>query len=1093
MSKQGKRYAMLINLDKCVGCYACQVNCKAEYDIPFGTFRCKVETYHSGIYPDLRKFFLPRLCNHCASAPCMEACEEQALIRNQHGVVLLDDSKCTGCQMCYEKCPYQAIQVRQGSGSAEKCDFCYNRRVVKGLPPVCVQSCMGRAMVFGDIHDKKSDISLALENKNVKALNPDLGTNPLVFYTYSGSVEDSPLKDYQAVDIPPVRRTSGRQQTTEPDSSAHLVYTSDAMCPSECGISVLVENGIAKKIYGNPHTLINNGTVCAKGASGLQLTYSPHRIKTPLLRTGERGEDAWKEITWKEAADFIAGKLIAIKQKYGQETVFMDCGDVTDREAYYRLFHAFGTPNTFNHGSICDPNRKWGQGIMTGDERPLPDIQRPVLLRNDDGEIYLHNTHDIKLLLSIGANPLVATRFNYMSKGIPAAREENGCIYIVIDPAYTNSAAHADIWLPARPGSDAALLAAMLYFIIEHDARDLPSARYIDHGFIDKYTLGWQDFKDAFLEYTKKKDPANNLNYFTLEWAEEKTGISSENIKNISHLFGITKPAAMEVGMHGTSHHTNGDVTSILMTALCLVTGNMDIPGGLVFIDSQKPKKGGKTVGKEFLDKVVSREIRGREVTGKLSELNKDTFGDYPASWKGVLTDLPVKIKKGVRIRYGPFKDFRYPVKAFVTRAGNPVITAGNTAAWKEALTAKDGDDYLLELMVFIDTHISETGKYADIVLPEAGYLERMGVSDVYTMSPEISLRDQVITPLHESKTPYEFMITLSEALIHNGDPDIKSEDFGLKYIDEEAFINEILSETPGFYNIGEHLPYPDLPEGCLITGVPDNPGAVWGDKIIKHGDPVTVEWLRTHNGVAVWPASYYRYRNSTAAPSAKYPKTGSKKFEFKFSYIENINRIFGTDLPATFYWAECRWNPGNTLYKHTYPEYPFQLISGRVHHAMTMTAVCPYLSETTTECMEALNDQFAYTMPECADVPNKTGLQDKRENSFRPCSVSIPVLSVNRADGENLGLKTGALVTLENPMGNRIRGKVFLTDEIRPGVIKTAFGPGGQKASGIGFMNHTSQYTPNINELHDPENITSYTGAPGFGDIRVRVIKTQL
>jgi anaerobic selenocysteine-containing dehydrogenase len=196
------------------------------------------------------------------------------------------------------------------------------------------------------------------------------------------------------------------------------------MCPSECGISVLVENGIARKIFGNPHSLINNGAFCAKGASGLQLTYSPHRIKTPLIRTGNRGEDKWKEISWEEAADFIAGKLIEIKQKFGPESVFLDCGDVTDREAYYRLFHAFGTPNTFDHGSICDPNRKWGQAIITGDERPLPDIQRPFLTRNEKGEMFLKDKHDIKLLLNIGVNPFVATRFNYMSGGIPAA-----CLY----------------------------------------------------------------------------------------------------------------------------------------------------------------------------------------------------------------------------------------------------------------------------------------------------------------------------------------------------------------------------------------------------------------------------------------------------------------------------------------------------------------------------------------------------------------------------------------------------------------------------------------------------------------------------------------
>ncbi|MEW6599481.1 MAG: molybdopterin-dependent oxidoreductase [Nitrospirota bacterium] len=1090
MAKQNKRYAMLINLDKCIGCFACQVSCKAEYDIPIGTFRCRVETYRSGVYPALRKFFLPRLCNHCASAPCMDACEEKALFRNQHGIVLLDDSKCTACQMCYDKCPYSAIGVRQDSGLAEKCDFCYERRIVKGLPPVCVQNCMGKAMVFGDISDKKSDISIALENSDVKAVNPELGTHPLVFYTYSGPADATPLKTYQIADIPQARGTSGKQRHEEPAVAAKLINTSDAMCPSECGISVVVENGIATKIYGNPHTLVNNGTFCAKGASGLQLTYSPHRIRTPLMRSGPRGEDKWKEITWEEAADFIAKKLIAIKKKYGPESVFMDCGDVTDREAYYRLFHAFGSPNTFNHGSICDPNKKWGPGIMTGDERPLPDIQRPVLLRNDDGEMHLHTKHDIKLLINMGGNPLVATRFNYMSKGIPAARKENGCSYIVVDPAFTNTAAHADTWLPARPGSDAALLAAMLYFIIENDSPALTSAKYIDHGFIGKYTLGWQEFKDAFLQYTKKKDPSNDLNYFTLLWAEEKTGIKADDISRISHMFGITKPAAIDIGMHGTSHHTNGDVASILATALCLITGNVDVPGGLVFIDSQKPKKGSKTAGTAFLDRDASREIKGRQVTGRLAELNKDTYGDYPASWKGVLTDLPVKIKKGVRIKYGPFMDYRYPVKAFVTRAGNPVITAGNTAEWKEALTAKEGDDYLLELMVFIDTHITETGKFADIVLPEAGYLERMGVSDVYTMSPEIALRDQVIKPLYESKTPYDFMITLSDALIQNGDPDIRPEDFSLKYNNEEDFINEILSDAPGFFNVGSPLPYPDFPEGCLIRGVPENPDAVWGNIILKHGEPVTADWLRKHNGGAVWPASYYRYKNSASDPSGKYPRTGSKKFEFRFSSIEKINSSIGTNLPVTFYWGENRWNPGNTLYKNTYPDYPFQLISGRVHHAMTMTIVCPYLSETNTECMEALNDQFEYSIPEHADLPNRTGLRVSGANSFSARSMSVPVLAMNSSDGGKLRLKTGDLVTLENPMGSTLRGKVYLTDEIMPGVIKTAFGPGGQKASGIGFMNHASEYTPNINALHDPENITSLTGAPGFGDIRVRVIK---
>lgn len=1004
-----------------------------------------------------------------------------------------------------EACPYDAIYINHHTGKIDKCNFCY-QRVLSGLLPVCVQSCMGKAIIFGDINDKKNEIYNVIKKSKLKVLNPEFSTNPSVLYIFNGNIQDTPLKEYQLAERRPSHKSSktSKQLTSSPQK---LIYTSDVMCPSECGIAVLVENGIAKKIYGNSNSLINNGALCAKGASGLQLTYSPHRLKTPLMRIGQRGEDRWKETTWDEACNYIAKKLIKIKNEFGPESVFLDTGDVTDREAYYRLFHAFGSPHTYNHGSICDPNRKWGQKIMFGDERPLPDVQRPVLIRDEARKLYLKKTHDTKLILNIGGNPFVATRFNYMSYGIPSAREENKCIFIVVDPAYTNSAALADIWLPIRPGTDAHLLAGMLCYIIKNDS---PLNPYINHDFIAKYTVGWKEFMETFLSYAGKTDSANGMNYFSLEWAEEKTGISKENIEKVSHLFGATKPAAIEIGMHGVAHHTNGDVASIIMMALCLITGNIDNPGGLVFIDSQKAKKGLRTSGSEFLEKLVNRNTNGNDVSGKLSELHKDFYGDYPAAWKGVFSDIPKRIREGITLKHGSFKGYHYPVKALIVRAGNPVITGGNTSDWIDALTAKDENEenppsppfakgglggfsnYKLDLFVFIDTHISVTGKYADIVLPEAGFLERMGLSDVYTMSPEVAIRDKVIKPLYESKTDFEIMCALAEALVKNGDPDIKAEDFHERYRDEEDFINEILSDAPGFYNIGEPLSYPELPEGALILGTPDNPTAVWGKKIIKKGEPLTVEWLRRNNGVAVWPASYCRYKKSDGTPSEIYPKTKTKKFEFSFSYLEDINKKFGTDYPTTFYWSEPKWNPKNHLYKDIVKEYPFQLISGRAHHSMTMTQGCPYLSETETECMKPLNNEFGYTMPKLNGMPNNYSLPENKEIVFKANSLSIPVFAINIADGERLGIKTGDIVTLENPLKHKLRGKVFLTEEIMPGVIKTTFGPGGQSASGLGFLNNISEYTPNINNLFDPDNLSPFSGMPGFGDIMVRVIKVN-
>jgi anaerobic selenocysteine-containing dehydrogenase len=139
---------------------------------------------------------------------------------------------------------------------------------------------------------------------------------------------------------------------------------------------------------------------------------------------------------------------------------------------------------------------------------------------------------------------------------------------------------------------------------------------------------------------------------------------------------------------------------------------------------------------------------------------------------------------------------------------------------------------------------------------------------------------------------------------------------------------------------------------------------------------------------------------------------------------------------------------------------------------------------------MKPMNEEFSYRMPKTGGMPNSYGMPEDRDILFGSGSLSIPVFAINRVDGERIGLKTGDIITLETPLKKSIRGKALLTEEIMPGVIKTAFGPGGQRASGTGIMSDTSDYTPNINELFDPENISPLTGAPGFGDIMVKVIK---
>jgi hypothetical protein len=106
--------------------------------------------------------------------------------------------------------------------------------------------------------------------------------------------------------------------------------------------------------------------------------------------------------------------------------------------------------------------------------------------------------------------------------------------------------------------------------------------------------------------------------------------------------------------------------------------------------------------------------------------------------------------------------------------------------------------------------------------------------------------------------------------------------------------------------------------------------------------------------------ASYYRFKKSNGLSSGYFlDRLG--KFEFRFAYHEKITNEFGTDFPVTFYRRDCNWNPKNPAYKGICEDYPFQLITGRAHYAMTMTAVCRYLAETETECMQKMNDAFTY------------------------------------------------------------------------------------------------------------------------------------
>ena len=214
------RWAMVIDVDRCVGCQACTVACKTENETPADVWYAPVIEYEMGVYPDARMTFLPVLCNHCEDAPCLQACPTNALTRRDDGIVAYDQDKCCGTRACMNACPYGALHIDMGArgeslhdgertestvpeyraasryqqGTIQKCTFCVHRidhgmenGLVPGVDvqatPACVVTCPAECRIFGDVDDPESPVSRYLAERGPgDVLRPDAQTGAHVFY-----------------------------------------------------------------------------------------------------------------------------------------------------------------------------------------------------------------------------------------------------------------------------------------------------------------------------------------------------------------------------------------------------------------------------------------------------------------------------------------------------------------------------------------------------------------------------------------------------------------------------------------------------------------------------------------------------------------------------------------------------------------------------------------------------------------------------------------------------------------------------------------------------------------------------------------------
>lgn len=219
-----RRWVMVIDLRRCIGCHACTIACVAENKLPPGVVYRPVMTEEIGTYPNVTMKFLPRPCMQCENSPCTEVCPVTATYHDEEGIVVVDYEQCIGCRACMAACPYGArtfdfgynyteqLPVFDGAviggetaagyehasqeygeawkregkhespvGNVRKCHFCLHR-IKDGILPACVTTCIGRATYFGDSNDPDSLVTELINKPNVVRLKEELGTEPRVYY-----------------------------------------------------------------------------------------------------------------------------------------------------------------------------------------------------------------------------------------------------------------------------------------------------------------------------------------------------------------------------------------------------------------------------------------------------------------------------------------------------------------------------------------------------------------------------------------------------------------------------------------------------------------------------------------------------------------------------------------------------------------------------------------------------------------------------------------------------------------------------------------------------------------------------------------------
>ena len=431
-------------------------------------------------------------------------------------------------------------------------------------------------------------------------------------------------------------------------------------CHGGCVHILTVENGRVVRVRPDPGAPLNQGHACIKGMSIIEQMYHPDRLLHPLKRVGPRGSGQWEQISWDEALDTIAEKLTRISQESGPEAIAAFTGTGRHHIPYlWRFTRAIGTPNITSAGALICLGPRKNAGFSTSGTYGCVD--------------YYGDTMP-KLIVAWGANPVVSGADGEL-QWHPTRCAKAGSKILVIDPQKTEMAKKADLWLRVRPGTDGALAMGIIRILIEEDL--------YDHDFVDHWTYGFEDLREAVRDYTPERTAA-------ITWVPE------EQIRAAAHMMAELRPMGLEWGC-AIEQSYNSTQTCRAIYMIPALVGSYDVPGG--FVESKhlvQLKRDPQKPDEHLINYYPYRALK-------------------PYAHPHQVLDA---------VRYGvPNK-----VRAILTFANNSVISLPDSRRVYDCLSEA-------EFFVYMDFFMTPTAELADIVLPAAMWPE---VDAVFTM-PEFS------------------------------------------------------------------------------------------------------------------------------------------------------------------------------------------------------------------------------------------------------------------------------------------------------------------------------------------------------------------